>query len=68
MAITKIIVISLNEEESYSIEWFSLGFAEPKQERNNENEILKSKKKKKNKKTSPGLVLENWIQKYVADT
>lgn len=47
MAITKIIVISLNEEDPYSIEWFRLGFAEPKPEGNNQNETLKSKKGEK---------------------
>jgi len=46
----KVIVISLNEEEPYSVEWVSLHFAESKPEGNNQNEILKSKKKKRKKK------------------
>ena len=48
----KVIVISLNEEEPYSVEWVSLHFAESKPEGNNQNEILKSKKKKGKKKIS----------------
>lgn len=70
MAITKVIMISLNEEEPYSMEWVSLHFAESKPEGNNQNEILKSKKKEGKKKISmlKGLVLENWSQRYIADT
>ena len=36
----KVIVISLSEEEPYSVEWVSLHFAESKPEGNNQNEIL----------------------------
>ena len=70
MAITKVIIISLNEEEPYSMEWVSLHFAESKPEGNNQNEILKSKKKRRKKKDfhAKRVVLENWSQRYIADT